>query len=345
MATQVKHRRGTSAEIATRTPAAGEIWVNTDDSSIHVGDGSTLGGTKHVTTASLGSYMVGSNNLSEITNAATARSNLGVVPSQRDNLIVDGGFLVWDEGTSQTSSGYGSDTMWLNQHNGSSKTHTRQAFTIGQSDVPGNPLYFSRTSVASSAGSNNFVVKDQRMEDVTRLAGETVTLSFYAKADSSKDIATEFFQSFGIGGSATVNGIGVTTHNLTTSWQRFTSTFTIPSVSGKTLGTSLVYLNLRFWFDSGSNFNASNNSLGHQSGDFDIANVKLEVGDTATDFGVLDVDATQKQVARYFERIVSSNSFTAVISSGFAKTGSYGLGILRFAPKIATPSVSFSAMI
>lgn len=46
MSTQVKHRRGTSAEIAAGTPAIGEFWVNTDDSTIHTGDGVTQGGIK-----------------------------------------------------------------------------------------------------------------------------------------------------------------------------------------------------------------------------------------------------------------------------------------------------------
>lgn len=46
MATQVKHRRGTAAEIAAGTPAIGELWFNTTDNSIHMGDGATQGGHK-----------------------------------------------------------------------------------------------------------------------------------------------------------------------------------------------------------------------------------------------------------------------------------------------------------
>lgn len=46
MATQVKHRRGTAAEIAAGTPAIGELWFNTTDNTIHMGDGVTQGGIK-----------------------------------------------------------------------------------------------------------------------------------------------------------------------------------------------------------------------------------------------------------------------------------------------------------
>lgn len=48
MATQVKHRRGTNAEVLAGTPAIGELWFNTTDNSIHMGDGVTQGGIKHI---------------------------------------------------------------------------------------------------------------------------------------------------------------------------------------------------------------------------------------------------------------------------------------------------------
>lgn len=48
MATQVKHRRGTNAEILAGTPAIGELWFNVTDNSIHMGDGVTPGGVKHI---------------------------------------------------------------------------------------------------------------------------------------------------------------------------------------------------------------------------------------------------------------------------------------------------------
>lgn len=49
----VKHRRGTNAEILANTPSIGEFWVNTADSSIHTGDGTTQGGIKHVNTQNI----------------------------------------------------------------------------------------------------------------------------------------------------------------------------------------------------------------------------------------------------------------------------------------------------
>lgn len=43
-ATEVKRRRGTAAQVAAMTPAAGEIVVNTTNNRLHVGDATTAGG-------------------------------------------------------------------------------------------------------------------------------------------------------------------------------------------------------------------------------------------------------------------------------------------------------------
>ena len=55
---------------------------------------------------------------------------------QPKNWIINGMFDVWQRGTSQTSIGYGSDDRWQNAHQVSTKTHSRQAFIVGQTDVP-----------------------------------------------------------------------------------------------------------------------------------------------------------------------------------------------------------------
>lgn len=213
-------------------------------------------------------------------------AQLGILAGFKNKLI-NGGFPIWQRATSQTGANYGSDDRWLNAHTGSTKTHSRQAFALGQTDVPGNPEYFSRTVVTSSPGASNNVIKIQRIESVLTLAGETATLSFWAKADASRNIAIEFVQIFGTGGSPSspVNTIGVTTCALTTTWQQFTATVNIPSISGKTLGTNGDdTLALFIWFDAGSDYDSRTNSLGQQSGTFDLAQIQFEPGAIQTPF-------------------------------------------------------------
>lgn len=274
------------------------------------------------------------------------------------NHIIDGRFDFWYEGTSQTVTGYGSDTMWGNSHVGSTKTHSRQSFTVGEAfpDGVNTPQYFSRTVVASVAGAGSYVLKGQQIEDVTRLAGKTVTLSFYAKADSDKSIAIELSQFFGTGGSpsAVVYAIGSQKVALTTSWARYKITVNIPSVSGKTLGTDGIhtsYTRLAFWFDAGSDFNARTASLGQQSGTFDIALVQLEEGSVATEFQHNPIGIERLRVGRYYEHsyaegvAIGSNTFVGCAvhrGTNAASNSGYATGSVYYSiQKRALPSLSF----
>jgi len=225
------------------------------------------------------------------------------------NHIIDGRFDFWHQATSQTTNGYGSDTMWFNKHNVSTKTHSRQTFGVGEyfPDATQCPRYYSRTMVSSVTGDNSYVVKEQRMEDVTRLAGKEVRLTFYAKADTTKSIGVGIVQEFGTGGSPSASvlptGQKIT---LTTAWTKYIVNFYFPSITGKTLGTDGVHTSysvLRFYFDLGTaSASLVSPALGQQSGTFDIAMVQLEEGYIPTEFQNLPIQVEAIRVGRYYEQ-------------------------------------------
>lgn len=225
------------------------------------------------------------------------------------NKIVDGRFDFWYEGTSQTTSGYGSDTMYYNQAVGSTHVHSQQLLTVGI-DLPAievpSAKYFSRTVVTSVAGSGNATLKLTNLEWVGTLAGKIVTLSFYAKANAVKNIAIELVQFFGVGGSTLVSSIGSQLVSLSTTWKRYSVNISIPSISGKTVGTSGDGLCVRWWFDAGSGSSTSAANLGQQSGIFDIACVQLEEGSVMTPFEELPMEISQMRVNRYYQKIGGS---------------------------------------
>jgi hypothetical protein len=260
------------------------------------------------------------------------------------NHIIDGRFDFWYEGTNQTTGGYGSDTMWVNGNEGSTKTHTRQAFAVGGTFPDGKlmPMYYSRTVVNSVAGAGNTTYKDQRLEDVTRLAGKTVTFSFYAKADANKNISISFDQHFGTGGtpSERVTSIGTQKIALTTTWTKYSRTFTIPSIAGKTLGTNGVHTSfslMRFWFEAGSNNDARTDNLGQQSGTFDIAMVQLEEGSVATDFEWNGTAVEKTRVDRYFQIISWTDRITATAA------GQYLQATVNFSTMRVVPTATYLA--
>lgn len=252
---------------------------------------------------------VDSNGITNVNDLKVAGNSIATAGSLSNrNKIINGNFDIWQRGTSGAS-GYVAD-RWYNISAGSTAAISRQAFTLGQTDVPNEPTYFHRAVVTSVSGSGNLAVLQHRIEGVRTFAGQTVTLSFWAKADASKNIAIDLEQNFAIGGSATVAGIGVTTCALTTSWQKFTITATVPSISGKTIGTNgNDFFDVTFWFDAGSGFNSRTNSLGQQSGTFDIAQVQLEAGDVATPFEVRSIGQELALCQRYYQKSYKISDF------------------------------------
>jgi hypothetical protein len=153
------------------------------------------------------------------------------------NKIINGAFNVWQRGTTFSftgGGGYAAD-RWEVAPSGATMTVTQQTFTPGTAPVSGyEGTYFLR--MQATVADDNWGV-DQKIEDVRTFAGQTVTISFWAKADSARTLNVYTSQNFGSGGSTAVS-TAQDTKTLSTSWQRFTSTVSIASVAGKTIGTS-----------------------------------------------------------------------------------------------------------
>ena len=228
------------------------------------------------------------------------------------NYIINGNFDVWQRGTSQTVTGYGSDDRYSNFNVGSTKTHSQVACSDTERALF-NASKFSRTIVSSVAGASNVAGKLQLIEDITKLDRKTVTISFWVKADAAKNIAIEFYQVFGIGGtpSSTLLGISPQLVAITSTWQKKTITVTLPSIAGKTLGTDGVHTSATgviFWFDAGSDLNSRAANLGQQSGTFDIAQVQLEEGSVATPFEQRPYGLELSLCQRYYEKSYDRNT-------------------------------------
>lgn len=239
----------------------------------------------------------------------------------RPNYIINGNFDFWQRGASASlsTSTYLAD-RWLNGFlNNNSANISRQTFANIAGEPPGSK-YFHRFEYPSSTNNSNERVNVlQRIEDVTRLAGKTVTVSMWVKANANKFIAIEIQQIFGI--SPAINGSGSKKFAIGTTWQKITHTISIPSVEGKSIGDT-NYTGLIIWLSAGSDINDRTDSLGNQSGTFDIAQVKLEEGDTATPF-VLAGGTIEGELAacqRYYEQ------------SSFGAIGAQAQGYVYIAP-------------
>jgi hypothetical protein len=204
----------------------------------------------------------------------------------KKNLLINGRFDIWQRTngvaiTSTSFNGYGAD-KWKFNAQVSTGTCSRQPFTAGQTAVPGNPYFYLQLQSTTANNAGSIVQITQFAEDVSIWAGQTITISFWACADTSgRKIAVELGQYFA-GSPASVTGLGVQQFTLGTSWAYYSFTYTMPAISAFATGgvaTSASYLS--FWLDAGSNFNSRTNSLGTQSGTLNLAQVQVTLGASA----------------------------------------------------------------
>jgi hypothetical protein len=210
------------------------------------------------------------------------------------NKIINGDFGIWQRGTSGFALGgaYNADRFAFYTGTSTNKAVTQQTFTPGTAPVAGyESQFFWRfaESVATVADTNVFY---QKVENVRSFAGQTVTLSFYAKSTTtSSTITPQLSQVFGGGGSATVDNTG-SAISLTTSWARYSATFSLASISGKTIGTS-------------SYVEADLKLKTNLIQTVDIWGVQLEYGSKATPFQTASGGSPQAELAmcqRYYSR-------------------------------------------
>ena len=232
------------------------------------------------------------------------------------NKIINGKFDIWQRGngTFSTTNSYTAD-RWLLELSGATAGVTRQSFTVGQTDVPNNPDYFLRLAVTTGDNGCRIV---QRIENVSTFATETVTISFYAKGTNPAGGNVEIVcnQNFGSGGSADV-ATTVGTIVLTASWQKFSKTVTLPSISGKTVGSS-NWLSVQIQQPTAD--------TGAAAWTLDLSSVQVENGSTASPFQTASGSITGEQQLCFRYYYVFGYGFTTssqtttsqMVNSGWA---------------------------
>ena len=227
------------------------------------------------------------------------------------NYIINGAFDVWQRGTSFTeASSYVSD-RWGIAATTSTATITQQSFTENELSTAGfgEAKFYIRHAVTSGDTAGSRYLSLQRIEDRRTLAGQTATVTFFAKAATgTPQIGLELFQA---SSESAVTGIGATAITISTTWARYSQTITIPSNEAGFLGGAESHLGLALWLDAGSDFDARASSIGNQSNTFDIWGVQLEAGDTATPFKRNQPNLQGELAAcqRYFQKIKTDQNY------------------------------------
>ena len=230
------------------------------------------------------------------------------------NKIINADFRINQRAfTSNTTSNLFNFDRWTQINTGGSFTVTPQTFTPGAAPVAGyeGSTYLQGITAGQSATGDRGVFR-QKIESVRTFAGQTATISFWAKAATgTPKIGIELAQDFGLGGSPSAfNSVPVSAVTISTSWVRYTATVSMPSLSGKTLGTSSDSVDVFLWVSAGSDFATRASSIGIQNNTFQIWGVQVEYGSKATPFqtatGTIQGELAACQ--RYYQRITPTAS-------------------------------------
>ena len=240
------------------------------------------------------------------------------------NKVINGDFRINQRAftSTTTSATYGFDRFYMQAVDGTT-TYSAQTFTVGAAPVAGyEAANFARIVSSGQTLTTAFSTLRHLVEDVRTFAGQTATISFWAKAATgTPKVAVEIQQNFGSGGSTFVTTYaGQVT--LSTSWARYSVTVAVPSISGKTIGTNNDAFGIVLFTSAGSNFDARTGSLGIQSATIDFWGIQAEYGSKATPFqtatGTIQGELSACQ--RYYVRWGGQTIFEAMASAIAAST-------------------------
>jgi hypothetical protein len=257
------------------------------------------------------------------------------------NLFHNGSLLVWQRSVgalnvSASTPGYTTaDRFWSYQ------TGTVGVTTTRVTGAPTGFPYAIRWGRPIGNTTTGLTGLGQTLEtiDSLRLAGSPVTLSFYAKkgADftaSSSNVAVKLYTGKGtdqssvnmVAGSWTTSATPIdTTATLTTSWQRFTYTATLPSDITQ-IGLALS------WTPTGT-AGADDNVY--------LTGVQLEAGSVATEFEFKAIGQELANCQRYYETKTSAGFPGGFVSKTSGVGGGGGAIFVSFiVEKRAAPTVN-----
>jgi hypothetical protein len=231
----------------------------------------------------------------------------------RKNLIINGGFDVWQR---SNDSGAGMSGSWgyytadrirtaINTPSGSQRIYRKT-----------DDSTFPNVMAVVGDGSSKYTVGFYVEESERLINNKVTTFSFYAKVSSGTfDLLSE-------GHGAYASGLNYTskTTTLTTSWQRVTITVDL-SGSGYN-GTNEM------------EFRMARDSIVPNGVELHLAQAQLELGSTATDFEHRSYGEELALCQRYYEK------YNGVLAGGTDSTGSQWMPVFFKVSKRTTPTIT-----
>lgn len=254
---------------------------------------------------------------------ATARANADTALSARilgKNRIINGNFDIYQRGNPGTitnTAAYTAD-RWICSSAGAGVTSNWGLGATTPGEIPDSVRFLGFNVVSGVASA----WVGQWIEGVHSFAGGKATVSFWMRSGvAGKKVGLLIQQHFGSGGSAMVQVVAPEVITLTTTFTKYSVTFDVPSIVGKTVGGGNALLFTFFYcHDLPDMFGGQ---LTGQTGLFEVAQVQMEKGPTATDYDWRPVGQELLLCQRYYSKSYSmaTKAGTPNSDSGRIATG------------------------
>jgi len=272
------------------------------------------------------------------------------------NLVHNGLFNVAQRGGGPfTTSGYTLDRWTCAVGGGTVSVSQTAAGDYDRSSIGDEAVSNIFTCVgAGTSGAGDYVISgEHHIEDVRRLSGKTVTLTFWARVISgpaTSKLGIDLYQNFGTGGSpSAIVKLTAQAVTLAAGWVRYTTTWNIPSIAGKTFGTTpnTSFTAVQLWMSSGATNNADAGGIGVQSYTLGLWGVQLEIGSVATPLEKIEYADDLQHCQRFFERrALAANEAIGVgtTQTNFNPPTAYFVMLPFKVTKRAAPTITTSAV-
>jgi len=261
--------------------------------------------------------------------AKSQQSNSGPIPPYvaGKNAVINGGFDIWQRGTSFTGAAYCAD-RWFSQTSAGTTTFARES-TI----VPTGSQYAMKWTQATASAYVN-ILQAIETSNATQFANKIVTLSAQVAASASQGVTLELYYATSV--DKTIAGAG---------WIQIT-----PSTTANFTPSSTTYIpaSTNFFVPStAKSLMVAITTSGMVSGNtFYVDQVQLELGSSSTSFSRAggDIQGELAACQRYYYRLGGGHVYDNVSITGFQASSTiyYSMHQHPVSMRVNQPSLDFA---
>jgi hypothetical protein len=260
---------------------------------------------------------VAASNIAGLANAASKTDMAASFHNTGRNIVHNSRFTITQRGTGvwSASADHLAD-RWIQFFGGGTVETTinpaLDEFRAQIGDEDCTHMLYSDFAIGTGADYDVHLVQ-QNIENLRRLSGKTVIVSFYAAAANGLKLGVSLDQNFGDGGtpSALVPGTGQSV-TLAGTFARYSMVFNIPGIApGSTFGTNgNDKTQLSFWMAAGPGYDFRSGNIGVQTGAISLWGVQLEIAApgqvSPSPLEKIDPLREIQQCQRFFQILVGS---------------------------------------